>query len=201
MKKTKLIGLVGLVGLIGLTAVAQTSTNELTAPTEPPSGMPSIASQTIGWLTSFNTNMTTFQANRFSLWTAVLSESGGVAPIENEMGVSYDIWRPTANVTNGTSSAVFLEANERNTGVSGTIASFQGGAGFAYMIYDVRLSTAVDLGYNLEKLADQSRMYGEWNFKVQKALGDHWATGLGTYLQFPSGKNVQGFEAFLGAWF
>lgn len=169
-----------------------------TAPTTPPT-LASIQTQTFQWLTSFDTNQQTWQASRIELWTSVISEQGGVSPILNEIGLSYDIWRPTMNLTNGTSTAVFLDIAERNTGVSGTISSVQGGVGFAYILWDVRLSTGLDLGGNLEKADKQDQFYGEWNFKIQKALGPHWATGLGFFAQFPN--NVQGLLAQLTAAF
>lgn len=180
----------------GLTLSAQTMPTNAPAP---PVNVAGIGTQAFQWLTAFNTNLVSTFENRGEFWTAVVSEQGGVAPILNELGGCYDLFAGSLNTTNGTHVCGFIEANERNTGVSGTIASVQGGPGFAYNVWDVRFSLSADFGDNFSKATSQDRMYGEATFCISKALGAHWATGLGFFHQFPN--NVSGLFARLTATF
>jgi len=172
-----------LTAALALPALAQTSTNTPAAPPD----MQSIGSQAFTWLSSFDTNSTTFRNNRGSFWTSVISEQNGVAPLLNEIGMGYDVFQPGRfNATNGTSTSVFVEGRERNTGVAGTISSLQGGIGFGLMVWDVRFELAVDFGDNLKRAAKQDVLYGEVDFTVLKAIGAHASTGLGMFVDFPT---------------
>lgn len=174
----KLLALVALTIGLTLTVSAQTNT--------PPTAT-GIGTEALGWLTSFNTNSTTFEQNSGAFFTSVISEQKGVAPLLNEIGGLYDLKTLSAyNPTNGHKVTLFLEGRERNTGVSGTISSAQSGLGLALSVWDVRIEVSVDGGYNLERAVGQDKFYGEVDFTVLKALAAHYAIGVGTFIDFPS---------------
>jgi len=189
----KHISLIGLITALALPMFGQTNV--------PPPSLQSLPSTILGYFSSFDTNCVTWSASRASIYTTAISEKGGVAPLINELGGTYDIWRPTPQTNSTAYTAVFLGVNERNTGVSGTVSSFGGGPGFAVMVYDLRMELSLNGGYNLERKAGQSRVYGEVNFDVMKSLGSasHMAAGVGLFQQFPD--NVQGLYAKLNVAF
>ena len=190
----KLIALFTLVAALTIPAAAQTTNT-------PPQNIAGLGETVLDYLTSFNPALeTTFHDNRFVIWTGVDSIRGGAFPLVNEFGGSYDFWQPSHSPTN-TSTGVFIEALERNGGALNTVSSGQAGLGFAMIVHDVRLSLSADAGYNLDTNNDRNlkRMYGEVDFRAMKALGTHFAAGVGMFVQFPG--NAQGLFAIASATF
>lgn len=165
---------------------AQISTNTPT----PPSGITDLGNTVFGYFTSFNTNLDmTFHDNRGLLWTGVDTVRGGVHPLLNELGGSYDLFQP-AHSEHDTSTAIFLEGVERNSGLLNTVTSVQGGIGFALIVHDVRLSLSGDCGYYLDtngmSESQFHKLYGEVDVRAMKAFGPHFAGGVGTFVEFPN---------------
>lgn len=169
----------------------------------PPAGFGDFSSTVLGYFTAFNTNLaSTFQDNRFDIWTGASSLQGGPVSLVNDLGGSYDLWRPTPGTNVATRTALSFEADFRNGGVAGTLVSLQGGLGFSLLLYDVKVTVYGDGGsYTAVAPAKWSKddLYGEVGIRVKKAIGTHFYTGVGMGAQFP--KNSQVFSAFLGATF
>jgi hypothetical protein len=177
---------------------------DITPPTSPPSGA-SLPGQVLGYFTSFNTNLdSTFAANRFDLWAGASSIQGAAVPLVNDIGVSFDVWRPSLLGTNSkTSLALAPEAVIRNGGVAGSLVSLQGGVGVSAIIHDVKATLYLDGGGYLDDKdnpqAFDQRLYGEIGLRVKKAFGQHFYGGVGLGAQFPDSAQV--FSAFAGATF
>lgn len=191
------------IGLLTFTAAAQT--NLPPAPPIPTST--TLPGTVLDYLTSFNTNLdTTFKDNSFDLWVGASSIQGASVPIVNDLGLSFDLWRPTPANTNSTDwTALGVEFVERNGGVTGTVLSTQLGLDFSVVIHDTKLSVYGDGGYNIAKgyITDSNgkdeRFYGEFGFRAKKAVGPHFFLGVGMGFQVP--KSAQVFSGFAGATF
>lgn len=198
MKKT--LGLVGLIA-IGLGGGLAPSLQAQEITNAPPAGAADFGQTVLGYFTAFNPALdVTFGQNRFDLWLGASSIQGGAVPLVNDIGVSYDLWRPTPATNSTTQTAVSLENLIRNSGVAGTVTSEQFGLGFSIIIHDVKLTVYGDAGYDLTKfLPTGDRFYGEVGLRAKKAIGTHFYTGVGLGCQFP--RNAQVFSAFAGAMF
>ncbi len=171
-----------------------TSTNGQT------SGQGSFFQTTIGYFSSFNTNLdATFGSSRGAVWTGVDSIQGGGATLANTIGISYDIWKPSAP-TNTASGAgpghlgLSLESTTRNGGVTGTIISSGAGLGLSFVVHDVKLTAYAEGVYNFAESKNQ--FGGEIGLRVFKALTDHTFAGVGIAEQFPGNRQI--FSAFVG---
>ncbi len=165
----------------------------------PPPNPNSLPSTIIGYFSSFNTNMATFTGTTFDLWSGASSVQGGHVPLVNDIGFSYDFWRPVpANTNSPVLTAFDAEATIRNSGVAGTVEAAQGGVGFSIIIYDTKLTFYGNGGYNLDK-EEMDKWYGEVGLRAKKGVGDHFYLGVGMGAQFPNVRQV--FSAFAGATF
>lgn len=183
--------------LLGLGAVASAQTTN-----QPPSGLTDFGNTVFGYFTSFNTNLdTTFRDNRFELWLGVDSVQGSTAPLQNSIGISYDVWRPTPATNATTFTAIGIEDQIRNTGVAGTVETDQLGLNFSVVVHDVKLSGYLDGGYDLTQngVRFSNRLFGEVGLRARKAIGPHFYMGVGVGAQFP--RNSQVLSAFTGATF
>ena len=189
--------------LLAFSAQAQSNTtptlsltNQIAAPN--PASLPSTI---LDYFTSFNPAYdSTFASNRFCLWTGASSIQGAAEPLVNDVGFSYDVWRPaTPAVSGGTQIAVSIEDVLRNSGVAGTVVSDNVGVGLSFIIHDVRLTGYADGGTYFAKGTTKAEYYGELGLRAFKAIGPHFYTGVGFGAQVP--KNAQVFSAFLGVTF
>jgi hypothetical protein len=164
-------------------------------------GFANFVNTVLGYFTSFNTNLdSTFGANKFDLWTGASSIQNADQPLVNDIGVSYDIWRPTPGAGVAVKTALALENVIRNSGVAGTLTAENFGLGFSIIVHDVKLTLYGDAGYLLEKDVSRSdRFYGEIGMRVKKAIGLHFYSGVGLAAQIP--RNAQVFSIFGGATF
>jgi hypothetical protein len=195
---TKLNRLLVAAGLLAAaTCHAQLSTNTLTAPASSGSAL----NTALGYFTSFNPALSDcFGSNSFTLWTGAASVQGGVTPLVNVVGGSFDLWRPkSANTNNPAWTALSPEAQIDNSGVAGTIVSGQGGLGFAVGLYDVKATIYADGLYTLSQGKTKSQCGAEIGLRVFKALGHNFFAGVGLAAQFP--QNAQVISAFAGATF
>lgn len=186
------VAIAALVALLALPAVAQTNS--------PPTGIADLGNTVMGYFTAFNTSLdSTFGASTFDLWTGVASVQNGDSPIENELGLSYDVWRSSA--TNTVATRISLEDAIRDSGLAGSLISDQAGLGFSIVVHDVKLTAYLDGGYNFFRTASkfEDRLFGEVGIRAKKALGSHFYSGIGLGAQFP--RNSRVFEAFVGATF
>lgn len=172
----------------------------VTAQTNAPTGIQDLGNTVLGYFTAFNTNLdSTFGNSTFDLWTGIASVQNGDTPIVNELGLSYDVWQPSA--TNAVKTRISLEDAIRDSGLAGSLISEQFGLGFSIVVHDVKLTAYLDAGYDFfrsePRFAD--RLYGEVGIRGKKALGQHFYSGVGLGAQFP--RNSRVFEAFLGATF
>lgn len=199
--KTKLL-IIGVAALLATVSTqAQTSTSAppstVAGPT-PPASAGSFLGSLQGYFTSFNTNLdSTFGASKLSLWTGVDSIQGGDTALANEVGLSYNVWQ-----------ALAPEVVIRNSGVAGTLQSFQGGIGLNFVVHDVRLTLYGDGGDDLAlpttknakgKTVRGNPMYGEVGLRAQKALTAHTYAWTGIGAQLP--RNSQVFSAGVGITF
>ncbi len=183
--------------LLSLAAVTTlpAQTNNYTPP-----GLTGLGDTVLSYFTAFNTNLdTTFKDNRFDIWTGASSIQGGINPLVNDIGGSYDLWRPTPATSATTITAVSGEFIARNSGVAGTLVSAQGGLGFSVIVHDAKATLYLDGGSYLAGQWTRENLYGEVGFRVKKALGAHFYAGVGIGVQFP--RNAQVLSALGGATF
>lgn len=186
--------------LLALTLSGSAQTNPPAPPT--PSGLTDLGNTVLGYFTSMNPALdSTFGASSFDLWTGVSSVQGGDAPIVNDLGLSYDLFRP-APATNATvRTAISLENVIRDSGLAGNLISDQFGPSFSIIVHDVKLTAYLDGGYNFwskdPKFAN--RLFGEVGIRAKKAVSSHFYFGVGLGQQFPT--NVRILSAFTGATF
>lgn len=194
MKHIKTIITVALMALCGVVSAQTTN--------QPPSGLTDFGNTVFGYFTEFNTNLdTTFRDNRFELWIGVDAVQGNQAPLQNSIGLSYDVWRPTPATNATTYTAVGIEDEIRNTGVAGSVQSDQLGLNFSVIVHDVKLTGYLDGGYDLTEngVRFSNRLFGEVGLRARKAVGTHFYMGVGIGAQFP--RNAQVLTAFTGATF
>jgi hypothetical protein len=179
------------------TCNAQLSTNTPTPPTTPQSAL----NTALGYFTSFNPALSDcFGSNSFTLWTGAASVQGGVTPLVNVVGGSYDLWRPkSANTNSPTWTALSPEIQIDNSGVAGTVVSAQAGLGFGVGLYDVKATLYVDGLYTLGQGKTKGQAGAEIGLRVFKALGHNFFAGVGLGAQLP--QNAQVISAFAGATF
>ena len=178
-------------------ATAQIGTNQPAVP----AGAAGLGSTVVGYFTSFNPALDpAFRDNRFTLWTGASSVQGGPQSLVNDVGASYDLWRPAPPAGSSTLTAVGLSLDARNGGVAGTLVSVQGGPQFSVVVHDVKASLYLDGGYYaLDAVKSGDKLYGEVGVRVFKAFGLHFFGGVGMGCQFPANRQV--FSAFAGATF
>jgi hypothetical protein len=200
--KFRPLALMGLLALLTFnlqpaTCNAQLSTNTLTPPTTSQSAL----NTALGYFTSFNPALSDcFGSNSFLLWTGAASVQGGVTPLVNVVGGSYDLWRPkSANTNSPTWTALSPEVQIDNSGVAGTVVSAQGGLGFGVGLYDVKATLYVDGLYTLGQGKTKGEAGAEIGLRVFKALGHNFFAGVGLGAQLP--HNAQVISAFAGASF
>ena len=193
----KLLTVTALSFTLSFTATAQLATN----PPAPPTGMAGLGQTVLDYFTVFNTNLdSTFGDNRFCLWTGASSvQNSPSGSLMNDLGASYDLWRPTPSTNSTTKTAISLELDTRNGGVAGSLVSAQAGAGFSVIIHDVRATLYLDGGAYLDKTVNRNSFFGEVGVRVFKAFGAHFFGGVGMGAQFPDNRQV--FSAFAGATF
>lgn len=187
MKKLLISALIAM----ALPVLAQTNT--------PPNAV-TLPEQVLGYFSSFNPLFeTTFRDNRFDLWTGASSLQNGVVPLVNDIGLAYDVWRPTPATNSTAFFGVGPSVDIRNGGVAGTLVSFQGGVQGSLILHDVKVSVYLDGGRTLDQPFQKSEWYGEVGLRVRKAWGLHFYGGVGIGAQFP--KNGQVFSVLTGATF
>ena len=109
----------------------------------------------------------TFTTNKGTAWVSVVSAQGQSVPLQNEIGVSYNVWK-----------MLQIEAVTRDGGVTGGIVSMQGGIGLTAAIHDIKLTAYADGGYNLAKQSTGQKVYAELGFRAQKALTQNTFAGV-----------------------
>jgi hypothetical protein len=184
--------------LVALSVTAQVSTNLPPQPT----GLTDLGNTVLGYFTSINPALdSTFGASSFDLWTGVSSVQGGPHPIVNDLGLSYDVWRPVPATNAAVRTAISLETVIRDSGLAGSLESFQFGPGFSIIVHDVKLTAYLDGGYNfMDKTSKfKDRLFGEVGLRAKKAIGTHFYMGVGLGQQFPN--NIRVLSAFTGATF
>lgn len=183
----KLIAVIG-IALLAMVSKAQTSTN---------SPQQTFFGQVEVWATSYDTNSTTFLSTRGLFDTGVESRTGDGIPLINDLHGSYDVVGTTyLTPTNVSSFRLGPDILERNSGVSGTFVSAQGGLQAAIVHYDFRFGFALDGGYWAQTATVKHHIFGEASLDADKAIGSRTYTGLRFSQEFP--KNAQGVYAKVG---
>lgn len=130
-----------------------------------------------GWFTSEN------PANRFQdaqTWAGVVNQNN--APVANEIGGSYDLWRqkqdyfPYTTATNQSSTTVYLALDGRVRDAQIGIMSIGVGPQFGWMQNDVRIGVFVEPVYRLDQ--KHSRFRAEFGLAAEKMLTANTAVGL-----------------------
>lgn len=189
MNKIKTVLSLSLLSL-SLSSFAAASTNAVTAggvvlaptaapaiPTDPTSFAASVGA----YFTTLNPELaSTFGSNPGTFWVGVESAQGQSVPIQNEIGVSYAIYK-----------AVSLEAAQRDGGVTGGIISEQVGVGLSAVVTDVKATLAVDFVRDIAKQAKGSQNDAEIDIRIAKALTTH------TFMQLQFGvRPISGVRSF-----
>jgi hypothetical protein len=133
------------------------------------------------WFTSEN------PTNRYQdvlTWAGVINQNG--APVANETGGSWDLWRqnkdyyPFISGTNQSSSTLFLGPEVRGRFSSPGIVSGQAGPEFGWMENDIRLGAAVDFVHRFSTLGSRSSAKERWelDFFADKMVSKNTAVGF-----------------------
>lgn len=175
---------------LSLAAALPAQSQDATTPpavATPPTSQGNFVSDIFGYFTVINTNLSDcFQSHKFDLWVGVVSVQASDIPIENEIGLSYDLFRGTATNAMQTIGFFGVEAVSRNGGVAGSLIDQQGGFNAGVVICDIRLSGYADGGYDFYK----KRPYGEIGLRAFKALGHNFYAGVQAGVQFPNPAQV-----------
>jgi hypothetical protein len=192
-----LLGLIALCHCQPATCYGQLQTN----PPAPPATSSGALNTMLGYFTSLNPALSDcFGSNTFTLWTGAASVQGGVTPLVNLVGASYDLWRPKpANTNSAAWTAISPEFQIDNSGVAGTVVSAQGGLGFGVGLCDVKATLYADALYQLPQGKTKGQAGAELGLRVFKALGHNFFAGVGLAAQVP--RNSQVLSAFAGATF
>lgn len=134
-------------------------------PTSNPTG--SFFDTVTSYFTSFNTNLSTFQLDKASVWAgADFKENVNVS---FSLGIEYNLWK-----------SISVESVTRNFGVAGAITSEQLGFGLNFTLHDVRMTGYIDYGYNFTSSSDVTD-HGSFigvGARIKKALTDHTFAAL-----------------------
>ena len=186
MKKT--LSILGLLAILALPLAAQTVNPAPVAPSTNPLG-------TIwDYFTGFDTNLP-FADSRVCLWTGASSIQGASVPLVNDVGGSYDIVKGSST-TNGLRLFLAADADERNSGIQGTIVSAQAGLFGGFTIWDVRAGLYCDGGAYIGNSQQKAAGYGEFGLKVFKKIARTTFSGVGFGQQFP--KSAQIWTGYIG---
>jgi hypothetical protein len=173
---------------------------DLPPPAPTPTSSQNAAETALDYFISFNTNLADcFADNRVTLWAGASSVQGGAAALVNNIGASYDVYRPTPATNSPTLTAVCLDGQILNSGVTGTMVSGAGGVGFALIHFDVRAEVYADAVYNLGIGTMKAEADAEIGLRIFKAIGHNFFTGIGIADQVP--RNSQLFSGYAGATF
>jgi hypothetical protein len=166
-----------------------------------PTSSAGLVQTVVDYFTAQNTNLAdTFGANRFTLWAGVANVQNADIPIENELGLSYDLFKGAMTTNYSTIGFFGLEAVFRNGGVTGSLISYQGGLEAGAVLVDTRLTGYIDGGWDsLPESQGGQRAFGEAGLRVSKALGHHFFAGVGLGFRFPDSAQI--YSAFAGATF
>lgn len=153
--------------------------------------------QVFTWGTSFDTNSTTFLATRGMFDTGVESRIGDGLPLINDIHASYDVVGTTYLTPTNVSAFRFgPDVLERNSGVTGTFVSAEGGIQAAIVHHDFRFGASLDGGYWSTTGAVRHHMFGEASLDADKAIGSRAYIGTRFSQEFP--RSAQGIYAKLG---
>lgn len=130
-----------------------------------------------GWFTSENPN------NRYQdvqTWAGAVNQNN--APVANEVGASYDIWRqhgdyfPYTGATNQNNSSIYaaLEGRVRDSQVG--IMSIGAGPQVGWMQNDIRIGVFAEPVYRLDQ--KHSKYRGEFGLMAEKMLTANTAIAL-----------------------
>lgn len=155
--------------------IASAQTNAM-----PPIDNTSFFASAQSYFTSFNPEFeTTFTANKGAAWTGISSVQGAGVPLQNEIGISYSIWK-----------RMEAEVVIRDSGVTGGLVSAQAGLGVSAIVHDVKLTGYAHGGANLAKEVQDPGPFAEIGVRIQKAMTTHTFTGLGAAIRFPGATRI-----------
>lgn len=168
--------LVLLFALSALSAVKSSAqTNSL-----PPIDNTSFFASAQSYFLSFNPEFeTTFTASKGTAWTGISSVQGAGVPLQNEIGISYSIWKKME-----------AEVVIRDSGVTGGLVSAQAGFGVSAIVHDVKLTGYAHGGANLAREVQDPGPFAEIGVRIQKAMTTHTFTGLGAAIRFPGATRI-----------
>lgn len=173
----KFFSIIGVAALLATVAYGQTTTPPPSTTQSTVQEVQGIGSTVGGWFTSEN------PANRYQdvlTWAGVVNQNN--APIANEVGASYDLWRqhadyfPYTAATNQSESTIYaaIEARERSS--TPGVLSIGAGPQIGWMQNDIRLGFFVEPVYRLDK--KHSKFRAEAGFMGDKMLTKNTAIGL-----------------------
>lgn len=128
-----------------------------------PTDNSSFASSVGAYFTSLNPDLaSTFGANPGTFWVGVVSAQGQSIPIQNEIGISYAVYK-----------ALSVEAVERDGGVTGGIISAGAGLNLSAVVVDTKLTLAADFVRDVAKEVKGQMNDAEISIRAAKALTTH----------------------------
>jgi hypothetical protein len=168
--KVLLSALCAICAIGGFTAFAQD-------PQPAPPTSPQTFFQTLGqWFSSQNTNLDTFQSDRFSLWAGM--DNLGNSLTTASIGGDFYLGAADTNGVRSGLGALSLEGNFRNATVAGTVVTAQAGFGYSWVSHDIKLTAFLDGGNRF----DTHQPYLAGGVRIKKALTPNTFAGIGIEL-------------------
>lgn len=136
-----------------------------------------LGSTVAGWFTSEN------PANRFQdvqTWAGAVNQNN--APVANEVGASYDLWRqhadyfPYTGATNQNKSSIYLALEGRERNAQSGVLSIGAGPQVGWMQNDIRIGLFVEPVYRLDQ--KHSKYRAEFGLMAEKMLTANTAVAL-----------------------
>lgn len=145
--------------------------------------------QAFGYLTSFNTNLTTFTSTNFhgSIWAGADYQSG--VNVASSLAAEVPVYK-----------ALSLDAVVRNADVAGTLLSAQSDVGVNWSVFDTQITAGIGLGDNFSAVGGvPSGLYASVFGEVKKAMTQNTFAGvrLESDIPFRSAKGGGGITPVL----
>ena len=156
--------------LIVITTLAIACLTQAKAQTETPTS--NFFQTTMGYFTSFNTNIQTFRADTIDVSAGTDNINNGTMAASLSLEVNI---LKLSTVTNVGYLGLGVNSVTRNAGINGIIIQQQGGLELSKTYYDVKGSVYVDGGYDFQK----SKWYPCVGVVFKKALTDNTFAYIG----------------------
>lgn len=141
--------------LISIICVAVASLSLQAQTPTPPTSPDSFMQQISGWMTTFDTNSTTFAGDRFNISSGIVNINNDQTGINLLTEFKLGSW------------PVWVENDMRNAVAMGRVLSDQAGINYSVVKFDVKASFGVDLGRRF----DTDQTFVAPLVRIKKAIG------------------------------